>query len=161
MQLNSRRIALARQVLVFTVLATIVVLVASNVAGNLERKGLSLSFEFLRRPASFDIPFKRIDFTSRDTYARAAIVAILNTMLVSVLAIVTATVVGVAFGTFLLSPNPLLRRTAFGFVEAIKNTPQLSLPRSFFILWTSPRLFCEIKRPATSHWQTSRSARLR
>ena len=125
MQRDGRRIALVRQVLVFAALAAFVVLVASNIAGNLERKGLSLSFEFLRRPASFDIPFKLIDFTSRDTYTRAAVVAVLNTALVAVLAIVTATVVGVAFGIFLLSPNPLLRRTALSCVEVIKNTPQL------------------------------------
>jgi general L-amino acid transport system permease protein len=125
MQRNGHRIAMVRQVLVIAALSAIVVLVASNIAGNLERKGLSLSFEFLRRPASFDIPFKLIDFSSRDTYARAAVVAVLNTVLVAVLAIVTATVVGVAFGIFLLSPNPLLRRTALCCVEVIKNTPQL------------------------------------
>ena len=125
MQRNGRRITLVRQFLVFAALAAIVAVVASNIAGNLERKGLSLSFEFLRRPASFDIPFKLIDFTSRDTYARAALVAVLNTVLVAILAIVTATVVGVAFGIFLLSPNPLLRRTALCCVEVIKNTPQL------------------------------------
>lgn len=125
MQGNGRRIPYARQALVFALLAVVVVLVATTIAGNLERRGLSLSFEFLRRPASFDIPFKLIDFASRDTYARAALVAILNTLLVACLAIITATVVGVAFGIFLLSPNPLLRRTALMFVEVIKNTPQL------------------------------------
>ncbi len=125
MQLSGRRIVLIRHVLVFALMAAIVVLLASNVSDNLQRRGLSLSFEFLGRPASFDIPFKLIEFTSRDTYALAALVALLNTMLVACLAIVTATIVGVAFGTFLLSPNPLLRRTAFFFVEVIKNTPQL------------------------------------
>jgi general L-amino acid transport system permease protein len=125
MQLSGRRIVQIRQVLVLALLAAIVYAVVSNVGSNLQRRGLSLSFEFLGRPASFDIPFKLIDFTSRDTYARAALVAVLNTILVACLAIVTATIVGVAFGTFLLSPNPLLRRTALLFVEVIKNTPQL------------------------------------
>ncbi len=125
MQLSGRRSSQIRQVLGFTLVLAIVVLIAVNVSGNLQHRGLSLSFEFLSRPASFDIPFKLIDFNSRDTYARAALVAVLNTVLVAFLAIVTATIVGVAFGTFLLSPNPLLRRTAMMFVEVIKNTPQL------------------------------------
>ena len=125
MQLSGRRIVMIRHVLVFALVAAIVALFANNLSDNLQRRGLSLSFEFLGRPASFDIPFKLIDFTSRDSYARAALVALLNTMLVACLAIVTATIVGVAFGTFLLSPNPLLRRSSFFFVELIKNTPQL------------------------------------
>ena len=125
MQLNRRSVAPVRQVIVFALLAGLLALIVSNVADNLARRGLSLSFEFLGRPASFDIPFKLIDFSSRDTYARATLVAVLNTMLVAALAIVTATIAGVAFGTFLLSPNPILRRTAFLIVEAVKNTPQL------------------------------------
>lgn len=122
---SGRRISQIRQILGLTLALAIVAVIALNVSDNLQRRGLSLSFEFLARPASFDIPFKLIDFTSRDTYARAALVAVLNTILVACLAIVTATVVGVLFGTFLLSPNPLLRRTAMMFVEVIKNTPQL------------------------------------
>jgi general L-amino acid transport system permease protein len=125
MQLSGGRIGQIRQVLGVTLVAALAVLIALNVSGNLQQKGLSLSFDFLWRPASFDIPFKLIDFNSRDTYARAALVGLLNTVLVAVLAIITATVVGVTFGTFLLSPNPLLRRTAMLFVEGIKNTPQL------------------------------------
>ena len=63
MQLNGRRISFVRQALIFALLAVAVVLVVSTIAGNLERRGPSVSFEFLRRPASFDIPFKLIDFT--------------------------------------------------------------------------------------------------
>lgn len=125
MQLSGRRIGQIRQILGLTLVAVAAVLIAINVSGNLQLKGLSLSFDFLGRPASFDIPFKLIDFNSRDTYARAALVGLLNTVLVAVLAIITATIVGVSFGTFLLSPNPLLRRTSMMFVEMIKNTPQL------------------------------------
>ena len=135
MHLSSRRISQIRQVIVFSLVVAVAAIVASNVSANLQRRGLALSFEFLQRPASFDIPFKLIDYTSRDSYARAALVAMLNTLLVAGLAIVTATIVGVAFGTFLLSPNPLLRRTAFLFVEIIKNTPQLLQVLFFWHSW--------------------------
>ena len=114
-----------RQAMAFAVVALVGALITGNIAANLDQRGLALTFEFLGRPASFDIPFKLIDFSSRDTYGRAAVVALLNTMLVSALAIVTATVLGFAFGVFLLSPNALLRRSALAAVEVIKNTPQL------------------------------------
>ena len=114
-----------RQAIAFAIVALVAALITGNIAANLDQRGLALTFEFLGRPASFDIPFKLIDFSSRDTYGRAAVVALLNTMLVAALAIVTATVFGFAFGVFLLSPNTLLRRSAFAAVEVIKNTPQL------------------------------------
>ena len=82
-----------RQVTAFAVVALVAALIVRNIAANLDQRGLALTFEFLGRPASFDIPFKLIEFTSRDTYGRAAVVALLNTMLVASLAIVTATVI--------------------------------------------------------------------
>src|SRR5262249_49285149 len=48
-----------------------------------------------------------------------------NTLLVSVLAIVTTTVIGLVLGIMRLSPNWLARNTAFAVVEFVKNTPQL------------------------------------
>jgi general L-amino acid transport system permease protein len=125
MQLNLRGIAPVRQFVILASLAALLIFLGFNVATNLQARGLALTFEFLGRPASFDVPFKLIEFSSRDSYGRAALVALLNTALVSGLAIVTATVIGFLFGTLLLSPNPLLRRTAFAFVEVIKNTPQI------------------------------------
>jgi general L-amino acid transport system permease protein len=100
-------------------------LLVRNIDQNLAERGLSLSFEFLGRPAGFDIPIRAIDFSPRDTYAAAALVGIANTLLVSALAIITATILGFAGGAALLSPNPILARSTQGFVELIRNTPQL------------------------------------
>jgi general L-amino acid transport system permease protein len=125
MQHHVHRNAWVRHAVAFATVGLLVALLLRNIAANLDHRGLALTFEFLGRPASFDIPFKLIEFSSRDSYALAALVALLNTMLVSILAIVSATVLGFTFGVFLLSPNPLLRRTALATVELIKNTPQL------------------------------------
>jgi general L-amino acid transport system permease protein len=115
----------ARQGVVLLILAVVTAFLISNVAANLQRRGLGVSFEFLARPAGFDVPFKLIEFSSRDSYGRAALAGLLNTILVSSLAVVTATILGFLLGTFMLSPNPLLRRSAFGVVETVKNTPQV------------------------------------
>ena len=96
-----------------------------NIEQNLAARGLSLTFEFLRRPAGFDIPITAIEFSPRDTYAEAALVGIVNTLLVSAMAVVTATILGFLGGAALLSTNPLLARIALGLVELIRNTPQL------------------------------------
>jgi general L-amino acid transport system permease protein len=107
------------------VLALLVGLVLYNVDQNLAARGLSLSFDFLSRPAGFDIPIRAITFSPRDTYADAALVGVVNTLVVSVLAVVTATILGFLAGAALLSRNPLLSRAAFGVVDLIRNTPQL------------------------------------
>ena len=100
-------------------------LLLRNIDQNLADRGLSLSFDFLARPAGFEIAIKAINFTPRETYAAAALVGIANTLLVSALAIITATIVGFAAGAMLLSSNPILARSTQGFTELIRNTPQL------------------------------------
>ena len=100
-------------------------LLLRNIDQNLAARGLSLSFDFLARPAGFEIAIRAIDFSPRETYAAAALVGIANTLLVSALAIITATIVGFAAGAMLLSSNPILARSTQGFTELIRNTPQL------------------------------------
>jgi general L-amino acid transport system permease protein len=118
-----------RRVLTTAVFLAAVILAAAflvrNLGQNLAARGLSVSFDFMLRPAGFDIPIRAIPFTPRDTYLQAALVGISNTLLVSALAVVTATVLGFLSGAALLSRNPLLARTALWFVDVVRNTPQL------------------------------------
>ena len=124
-----RRRVSVRRVLTTTAFTAGLVILAGilvyNIDQNLAARGLSLTFEFLGRPAGFDIPFKAVEFSPRDTYADAALVGIVNTLLVSAMAVVTATILGFVGGAALLSTNPLLARIALGVVELIRNTPQL------------------------------------
>ena len=121
--ISLRRILTAAAFLVAWVL--LAGLLLYNVNQNLAARGLSLTFDFLNRPAGFDIPIRAIEFSPRDTYADAALVGIVNTLVVSGLAVVTATVLGFLAGAALLSPNPLLARATLGVVELVRNTPQL------------------------------------
>jgi general L-amino acid transport system permease protein len=98
---------------------------AHNAAENLARKNLPFGFDFLARTAGFDIPFKLVDWTVTNTYGRAVYVAILNTLLISALSVVAATVLGLLLGLLRLSSNWLARVVSMAVIEAVRNTPQL------------------------------------
>jgi general L-amino acid transport system permease protein len=110
------------------VLAAVIWFVAEfalNASANLEAKNQRFGFGFLNDPASFGINQTLIDYSEQDTYARVFFVGLLNTLLVSGLGIVFATILGFAIGLARLSPNWLLARLAGGYVELIRNLPLL------------------------------------
>jgi general L-amino acid transport system permease protein len=120
----SRRARRAQWVLLAVVLAVFVLLV-HNAAGNLAARHMRFSYDYLGAPANFDIPFHILDWATTDSYGRVLLVALANTLLVSALAIVTATLLGFLVGVMRLSVNWLLRIFATGFIELVRNTPQL------------------------------------
>src|SRR5262249_37999272 len=73
----------------------------------------------------FDIPFHLIGWTIFDNYARALLVSLLNTILVSAMGVVAATMLGLLVGIMRLSANWLVRNIALGFIEFVRNSPQL------------------------------------
>jgi general L-amino acid transport system permease protein len=86
---------------------------------------MEFGFGFLAEFANFDIPFHLVDWHVGDTYARALLVCTLNTLLVSGLGIVAATLLGLMFGIMRLSANWLVRNIALCYIELVRNTPQL------------------------------------
>ncbi len=94
-------------------------------AGNMARRHAGFGFGFLADDTNFDIPFRLIAWNVGDTYARALLVCVLNTLLVSAMSIVAATLLGLLVGVMRLSANWLVRNIALGFIELIRNTPQL------------------------------------
>src|SRR5262249_60357269 len=100
-------------------------LLITNLGANLARRNMQFGFGFLADKAGFDIPFKLIDWTLFDIYAKALLVSFLNTLLVSAMSIVAATLLGLLVGIMRLSVNWLVRNLALGFIEFVRNTPQL------------------------------------
>lgn len=92
---------------------------------NLAARHMGLNFDYLSLPANFDIPFHTLPWATSDSYAWALLVALANTLLVSALGIVAATLLGLLVGVMRLSVNWLLRMLAASFVELVRNTPQL------------------------------------
>ena len=104
---------------------------ASNVAENLARQSIATGFSYLWREAGFVISQSPIAYEPTDSYARALLVGILNTIRVSILASLLATIIGTLVGIGRLSRNPLLARLMLLYVEALRNVPLLL----FLFLW--------------------------
>ncbi len=97
----------------------------SNVSQKLADQNIATGFGYLSREAGFVISQSLIDYKPSDTYGRAILVGIVNTVWVSAWGVVLATVTGFAVGIARLSQNPLLALFAFLYVEALRNVPLL------------------------------------
>ncbi len=97
----------------------------SNTVANLEALGKDFNFGFLSNSAGYDINQKPIEYSSQDTHARAAIVGILNTLIIALLGCVTATVLGVLAGVLRLSKNWIVSGLMAVYVEGFRNVPLL------------------------------------
>ena len=82
----------------------------SNTAQNLAALGKPIDFGFFTEPASYDINQRLLEYTSRDSHLRAALVGLLNTLVVAFLGCITATILGVVIGVLRLSNNWLVSR---------------------------------------------------
>jgi general L-amino acid transport system permease protein len=97
----------------------------SNALHNMESRGIATGFAFLHNRASFGIAQTLISYSEDDTYGRAFIIGLLNTLLVSVIGIIFATVLGFVVGIARLSKNWLLSRAAAVYIEIFRNIPLL------------------------------------
>jgi len=97
----------------------------SNTMDNLARQNIAAGFGFLDRQAGFQIGERLIEYGPADTYARAFVVGLLNTLKVAAIGIVLATILGVIVGVARLSTNWLVAKLSAGFVEVIRNVPLL------------------------------------
>ena len=96
-----------------------------NTAANMAAHGMSLSFAFLDNPAGFAVSQHLLPYQESDSYARVFVVGLLNTLLVSALAIVAATILGTIVGVLRVSRNWLMRQLAAVYVELFRNVPLL------------------------------------
>lgn len=97
----------------------------SNALHNTDARGIATGFSFLDNRASFGIVQTLISYTEDDTYGRAFVIGLLNTLLVSGIGIVLATVLGFLIGIARLSNNWLLSRAAAVYIEVFRNIPLL------------------------------------
>jgi general L-amino acid transport system permease protein len=95
-----------------------------NLLTSLDERGLDLSFSFFKRTAGFAIG-EGIPFERTDTFWRAYVVGLTNSIRVIVFGLALATVLGILTGIALLSPNWLLRNLVGAYVEVMRNTPLL------------------------------------
>ncbi len=116
-----------------------------NLVRNLAAAGLNISFGFLGDPAGYDINQRPIEYDSQSSHLRAALVGIINTLIVAFLACLTATIFGVIAGVLRLSNNWVVRKLMSFYVEIFRNIPVLIWILIIFSIMTvsmnAPRAF--------------------
>jgi general L-amino acid transport system permease protein len=113
------------QVVTFVVIVAAVWYAWNNVVQNLARANMTAGFGFLNSRAGFDIAQTLIAYSSDSTYFRALQVALINTLVVAAVGIVTATIVGLLVGVGRLSNNWLVAKLCTVYVEVFRNIPPL------------------------------------
>jgi general L-amino acid transport system permease protein len=116
--------------LIFQCLAVAAVLgflfyIINNALTNLEARGITTGFGFLGNTAGFGILQSLIPYNETDTFGRTFVVGLLNTLLISVLGIILATLLGFVIGVARLSKNWLVSRIATVYIETFRNVPLL------------------------------------
>ncbi|MGH6738411.1 MAG: amino acid ABC transporter permease, partial [Bradyrhizobium sp.] len=113
------------QIAVVAIAVAVVAWLWSNAIHNLSVRRISTGFAFLGREAGMPIVDTWLAYSPKDTYLRAFIVGIVNTLRVAVIGIVLATIVGTLVGIARLSSNWLLSRLAAVYVEVLRDIPLL------------------------------------
>ncbi|HZO03737.1 MAG TPA: ABC transporter permease subunit, partial [Burkholderiales bacterium] len=98
----------------------------SNTMANLEERRIASGFGFLARESGFEIGESAfLRYSAADSYLRALLVGLSNTLAVAIIGIVLATGLGTAIGLSRLSKNFLLRTLSAWYIEFIRNVPLL------------------------------------
>tara|TARA_X000001036_G_scaffold386962_1_gene382395 strand:- start:1703 stop:2881 length:1179 start_codon:yes stop_codon:yes gene_type:complete len=111
------------QILTILFIVLVIIYFSINAQNNMGNRGISFGFGFLSQESSFDITFSLIDYDGSHSYARAFLVGLLNTILVSAIGIFFATILGVTIGIARLSQNYLVAKAAEWYVEIFRNIP--------------------------------------
>jgi general L-amino acid transport system permease protein len=122
---DTRYRSLTIQVIAFILIMLGLAWLANNTVQNLATLGKDFDFGFLSSRAGYDINQRLIDYSSGSSHARAALVGILNTLLVAFLGCVLATIIGVLAGVLRLSNNWIVARLMTVYVEGFRNVPLL------------------------------------
>src|SRR3982074_2464813 len=128
---HERLAGLFWQIVVVGIAIAVVAWLWSNAAHNLSVRRISTGFAFLGREAGMPIADAWLAYSPKNTYLRAFIVGLVNTLRIAVIGIVLATVLGTMIGIARLSSNWLLSRLAAVSVEVLRDLPLL-LPLFFW-----------------------------
>ncbi|GLT13958.1 amino acid ABC transporter permease [Vibrio algivorus] len=122
---NPRFRSIAFQLITVAVLGYFFYIIINNTIDNLNNRGISTGFGFLDRQAGFGISLALIEYDETYTFGRTFIVGLLNTVLVSFLGIILATILGFTVGIARLSSNWMVNRLAAVYIEIVRNVPPL------------------------------------
>lgn len=122
---DKRTRGLVIQLMATIAICAIILYLAGNVVENFQKLGKPFGFGFLQQESNYDISQSLIEYSSRSTHLRAAVVGILNTLLIAVCGIILASILGFILGVLRLSPNWIVNRLAYCYIEFVRNVPVL------------------------------------
>jgi general L-amino acid transport system permease protein len=122
---DPRTRAIVWQMTAVGIVCATIALAAIQTAANLKLRGIVSGFDYLSRATGFEIAPGLLAFSSRDTFARALKVGLLNTLRVSLLGILIATALGLLIGVARLSNIWIVSTMSRVYVEVLRNTPLL------------------------------------
>lgn len=117
--------AIIFQIILIALIALVLWYMMSNAFINMEQRGIHTGFGFLGQEAGFDIPLTLIPYDHTSTYGRVFAVGIINTILVSILGIISASILGFIIGIARLSDNWMIRKISAVYIETFRNIPLL------------------------------------
>lgn len=121
---SSRLVRVFVQLLFLAAVVAVVAFLYRNMMNSLRSLGLSFNFSWLKLQAGFGIS-EGIAYDLTDSYGRAFVVGIVNTVKVVGFGILFASIIGLVAGLARLSSNWLVRALATVYVELFRNTPLL------------------------------------
>ncbi len=113
------------QIAVSLFVLAVIGFVAYNTATNLAKQGIASGFDFLSATSGFQVIQSVISFSEASSYGRAFFVGLINTIMVSAIGIVFATILGFIIGVARLSSNWMIAKIATVYIESIRNIPLL------------------------------------
>jgi general L-amino acid transport system permease protein len=124
---DERIIMIFAQVLSTVIIIGILIWAIINFFKAAEARNMTLTFGFLKEAAGFPISNPPIDYEPGMPYIRAFQAGLINTLLISGIGIIAATIIGTLTALARLSSNWLLSRIALVFIEFHRNIPLLVL----------------------------------
>jgi general L-amino acid transport system permease protein len=122
---DPRKRSILYQVGVLCIVGLLAYYLVSNTLANLERQSIATGFGFLQKEASFEIGESLIPYSAANRYARALLVGVLNTLLVSFTGIILTVILGTFIGIARLSTNWIVSRLAAVYTEVFQDIPVL------------------------------------
>lgn len=124
------------QVIVVASVTAIIVFMVSNAFQAMAAKGMQIGLGFLSNEAGFTLAESVLPFSPTDSFLQAFVAGLGNTLWVSFISLIFATVLGVLIGIARLSSNYLISYGAAVYVEIFRNTPQLIQIVFWYTLFT-------------------------
>jgi general L-amino acid transport system permease protein len=124
---DERVLQIIAQIVSSVVIFGVLIWATINFINAADARNMDLTFGFLREAAGFPISNPPIEYEAGMTYRRAFTVGLVNTLLISGIGIVAATIIGTLVALARLSSNWLLSRIALVFIEFHRNIPLLVL----------------------------------